>query len=71
MKKLLKGKPYVMLTAAGTRTDLENLTVTTHPKFQAIMERSERRRREEGGLTSDEVRERLRSTRRTARRKTR
>lgn len=67
----LKGKPCVMLTAAGPQTDLENLTVTTHPKFQAIIERSERRRREEGGLTSHEVREQLRANRRSAKREAR
>ena len=65
----LKGKPYVTLAAAGPRTDLENLTVTTHPKFLAMMQRSERRWREEGGLTSDQVREQLGIKRRAAKRK--
>lgn len=67
----LRGKPYVTLTAAGTHTDLENLTVTTHPKFRAVMERSERRWREEGGLSLDEVREQFGIPRRKTRRKAR
>ncbi len=32
-------------------TDIENLVVTTHPTFQAIMQRSETRYRTEGGRT--------------------
>jgi hypothetical protein len=41
------------------RTDLENLVVTTHPTFQAIMQRSEARYRTEGGLSTKQVRARL------------
>lgn len=47
-----------------TGTDLENLVVTTHPIFKAILERSEARYRAEGGLTTEEVRERLAAKRR-------
>ena len=45
-------------------TDLENLTVTTHPKFQAIMARSQARYEAEGGLSTEEVRRRLAERRR-------
>lgn len=55
----LKGKPYATLAGVGTNTDFENLTVSTHPTFLAIMDRSERRWREEGGLSSQQVREQL------------
>jgi hypothetical protein len=41
------------------RTDLENLVVTTHPTFRAIVERSEARYKEEGGLSTSQVRARL------------
>jgi hypothetical protein len=41
------------------RTDLENLVVTTHPTFQAIIERSEARYATEGGLSTKQVRARL------------
>lgn len=55
----LKGKPYATLACVGPNTDFENLTVSTHPKFLAIMERSEKRWREEGGLSSKQLREQL------------
>ena len=67
----LNGKPYATLSAVGAMTDLENLTVSTHPTFLAIMERSDKRWREEGGLTSDEVRARLGLRRRKSRRRAR
>lgn len=43
-----KGKPVAALMPVDAHTDLENLVVTTHPTFQAIMERSEARYRAEG-----------------------
>jgi len=54
-----KGKPVVALVPVGTHTDLENLKVTTDPKFLAIMERSQARYEAEGGLSTEEVRRRL------------
>jgi hypothetical protein len=33
---------YTALMPVDARTDLENLVVTTHPTFQAIVERSRR-----------------------------
>jgi hypothetical protein len=54
-----RGGPYATLAGVGPKTDLENLVVSTHPKFLEIMERSEARYRTEGGLTSDEVRRQL------------
>jgi hypothetical protein len=64
----LKGKPYAALMPVGSKTDLENLIVSTHPTFLAIMERSERRWREEGGVRSDRVREKLGIKRRATKR---
>ena len=63
-----KGKPILALMPLPPHTDLENLAVTTHPAFQAIMERSQARYRAEGGLSTEQVRRQLR-TRRAARRK--
>ena len=54
-----KGKPVAALMPVDARTDLENLVVTTHPTFQAIMERSEVRYATEGGLSTKQVRARL------------
>ena len=50
------------------RTDLENLVVTTHPAFQAILQRSEERYRAEGGFSTAQVRRQL-VARRAAKRK--
>ncbi len=63
-----KGKPVLALMPLPPDTDLENLLVTTHSMFQAIMQRSERRYRSEGGLSTDQVRQRL-VARRAARRR--
>ena len=38
-----RGKPVAALMPVDARTDLENLVVTTHPTFRAIVERSEAR----------------------------
>ena len=63
-----KGRPILALVSLPPDTDLENLAVTTHPAFQAIMKRSQARYRAEGGLSTEQVRRRLVS-RRAARRK--
>jgi prevent-host-death family protein len=63
-----KGRPVLALMPLPPHTDLENLAVTTHPTFQAIMQRAEARYRTEGGLSTEQVRRRL-VGRRAARRK--
>jgi prevent-host-death family protein len=65
----VNGKPVVALMPVAVGTDLENLAVTTHPKFQAIMARSHERYEAEGGRSTEEVRRRL-VVRRRALRKT-
>ena len=62
-----RGKPVAALMPIDAHTDLENLVVTTHPTFQAIMERSEARYRAEGGLSSEQARARLAARRGTGR----
>jgi hypothetical protein len=54
-----KGRPILALIRLPPGTDLENLAVTTHPTFQAIMGRSEARYQAEGGLSTEQVRRRL------------
>ncbi len=62
-----KGKPVAALMPVDARTDLENLVVTTHPTFRAIMERSEARYKTEGGLSTKQVRARLAARRKAGR----
>jgi hypothetical protein len=66
----LKGKPVAVLTAVGSQSDLENLAVSSDPQFRALIERSRRRHPAGTGLTTEEVRRKLRA-RRAARRSTR
>ena len=63
-----KGTPILALIPLPPHTDLENLAVTTHPTFQAIIQRSEERYRAEGGVSTAQVRRQL-ARRRAARRK--
>jgi prevent-host-death family protein len=62
-----RGKPVAVLMPVDSSTDLENLIVTTHPTFQAIMERSEVRYKTEGGLSTKQVRARLAARRQAGR----
>lgn len=62
-----RGKPIAALMPVDVRTDLENLVVTTHPTFRAIMERSEARYKAEGGLSTKQVRARLAARRKAGR----
>ncbi|HET7293057.1 MAG TPA: type II toxin-antitoxin system prevent-host-death family antitoxin [Vicinamibacteria bacterium] len=51
------GKPVAALTAVPEGADWESLAIGTHPKFLAIMERSRRAHREQGGVSPDEMRQ--------------
>jgi prevent-host-death family protein len=62
-----RGKPVAALMPVDANTDLENLVVTTHPTFRAIMDRSEARYRAEGGLSTEQVRARLAAQRKPRR----
>jgi prevent-host-death family protein len=64
-----RGKPVAALMPVDARTDLENLVVTTHPTFKAIIERSEARYKTEGGLSTEQVRLRLAARRNTKRKR--
>jgi antitoxin (DNA-binding transcriptional repressor) of toxin-antitoxin stability system len=63
------GKEPVILTVRGRpvaallrikNADLETVTLSTSPKFVALIERSRRRHKSMGGLSSAEMRARLR-----------
>ncbi len=62
------GKGPVVLTVAGKpvaalvsieNADMETVTLSTNPKFMALIERSRSRQEQEGGVSSDELRRRL------------
>ena len=62
------GKEPMVLTMGGRpvaalivirNTDLETASLSTNPKFLALIERSRIRRRAEGGISSEEMRRRL------------
>ena len=49
----LRGKPVATVPEGA---DWESLAIGMHPKFLAIMERSRRAHREQGGISPDEMR---------------
>jgi antitoxin (DNA-binding transcriptional repressor) of toxin-antitoxin stability system len=53
-----EGKPVAVLLALDN-ADLETVSLSTNPRFLAIIEHSRSRLAEEGGLSSEEVRRRL------------
>jgi antitoxin (DNA-binding transcriptional repressor) of toxin-antitoxin stability system len=52
------GKPVAALVAIEN-ADLETVTLSTHPQFLALIERSRARQKAEGGISPEEVRQRL------------
>ena len=52
------GKPVAALVAIEN-ADLETVTLSTHPQFLALIERSRKRRQAEGGISAEEMRRRL------------
>lgn len=66
-----KRRPVATLTPIGSQTDLENLGASNDPEFRALIERSRRLSPAGSGLTTAEVRRRLRSARRPGRRSSR
>ncbi len=68
-----KGRTVAALTPIGPQTDLENLAVSHDPEFRALtlIERSRRLYPAGSGLTTAEVRRKLRGARRPGRRSSR
>ena len=54
-----RGKPIAALMPLAANTDIENLTVTTAPRFMAMIERSRRLYPAGTGLSTEEVRAQL------------
>jgi antitoxin (DNA-binding transcriptional repressor) of toxin-antitoxin stability system len=52
------GKPVAALVAIEN-ADLETVTLSTHPQFLALIERSRSRQKSEGGISGEEMRRRL------------
>lgn len=53
-----RGKPVAALVAIRN-ADFETATLSTHPRFLALIERSRVRQKAEGGISSQEMRRRL------------
>ena len=53
-----KGKPIAALVTIEN-ADLETVTLSTNPKFLALIERSRTRQKTQGGISSKEMRRRL------------
>jgi prevent-host-death family protein len=53
-----KGKPIAALVSIEN-ADLETISLSTNRKFLALIERSRARQRTEGGISSEEMRQRL------------
>ena len=54
----VNGKPVAALVSIEN-ADLETATLSTHPQFLALIERSRARQKAEGGISSTEMRRRL------------
>jgi len=52
------GRPVAALVAIEN-ADLETVSLSTHPDFLALIERSRARQQAEGGISSEEMRRRL------------
>jgi len=52
----LRGKPVATVMAVPKGADWESLAIGMHRKFLAIMERSRRAHRGQGGISPDEMR---------------
>ena len=52
------GKPVAALVAVEN-ADLETVTLSTHPQFLALIERSRTQRKSQGGISSAEMRRHL------------
>ena len=56
-----EGKPVAALVGI-TNADVETVSLSSNPKFIALIERSRTKQKVEGGLSSEEMRRRLEKT---------
>ena len=54
----VNGKPVAALVSIEN-ADLETITLSTHPRFIALIQKSRARLKAEGGVSSEEMRRRL------------
>ena len=54
----VRGKPVAALVAVEN-ADWETVTLSTHPQFIALIERSRARQKAAGGISSEEMRRRM------------
>jgi antitoxin (DNA-binding transcriptional repressor) of toxin-antitoxin stability system len=54
----MNGTPVAALIPLEN-VDIETVTLSTHPQFLALIERSRTRQKTEGGISSEEMRRRL------------
>lgn len=54
----VKGKPIAALVPVNN-SDMETVSLSSNPEFLALIERSRARHKEEGGISSEEIRRRL------------
>ncbi len=59
------GKPVAALVGIGN-ADMETVSLSNDPKFLALIERSRVRQKSEGGISTEEMRRRLKKTKRSA-----
>ncbi len=53
-----EGKPVAALVSISN-ADIESVSLSTHPRFIALIERSRARQNVEGGISTEEMRRRL------------
>jgi hypothetical protein len=58
------GKPVAALVRI-TNADVETVSLSNNPKFIALIERSRSRQKSEGGISTEEMRQRLGKTKRS------
>jgi len=56
-----EGRPIAVLVSIRN-ADLETVSLSNNPRFLALIERSRARRQSEGGISAEEMRQRLRKT---------
>jgi len=60
-----EGKPVAALVSI-TNADIETVSLSTHPRFIELIERSRAKQKAEGGISSEEMRRRLEKPKRLA-----
>lgn len=61
----VKGKPVAALVSISN-ADIETVSLSNNPKFINLIERSRSRQKSEGGISTEEMRYRLRRTKSSA-----